>query len=178
MAERQNAMTPVREERGITRTRPSEWAGSPFHALQRFADEMDRMFDDFGLGRRTRAWPAWSGATTQMWAPEIDVFQRGDQLVIKADLPGLSKDNVHVDISEDAVTIQGERKSEHEEQREGYYQSERSYGSFSRAIPLPTGAMSDQAKATFRDGVLEVTMPCPPGSTRGRRLEITEGAAK
>jgi HSP20 family protein len=180
MAERQNSnsMTPAREERGISRTRPFEWSSSPFHALQRFAEEMDRMFDDFGLGRTSRGAPRWSTGAAEMWAPQIDVFQKGDQLVVKADLPGLKKDDIRVDVTEDAVTIQGDRKSEHEEQREGYYQTERSYGSFSRVIPLPAGAMSDQAKATFRDGVLEITMPSPPTATRGRRLEIGEGTTK
>jgi HSP20 family protein len=178
MAERQTSMTPVREERGIGRTRPSDWSGGPFRAMQRFADEMDRMFDDFGLGRRWSAWPGRSGSTAEMWMPQVDVVQKGDQLVIKADLPGLTKDQIHVDIAEDTVTIQGERKSEHEEQREGYFQTERSYGSFSRVIPLPTGAMGDQAKATFHDGVLEITMPSPPNATRGRRLEITEPSKK
>jgi HSP20 family protein len=123
-------------------------------------------------------WPSWGSKGGDMWAPQIDAFQKGDQFVIKADLPGLTRDNVHVDVTEDGVTIHGERKAEHEEQREGYSQTERSYGSFSRVVQLPTGAMSDQAKATFRDGVLEITMPCPPAATRGRRLEIEEGAKK
>ena len=81
-----------------------------------------------------------------------------------------------VEVTEDAVTIQGERRREHEEERGGVYRSERSYGSFYRAIPLPEGAMTDQAKATFKDGVLEIRMPAPPEQvTRGRRLEISEG---
>ena len=77
----------------------------------------------------------------------------------------------------EALTIQGERRREQEEERGGVYRSERSYGSFKRVIALPEGAITDQAKATFRDGVLEITMPAPPEHvTRGRRLEITEGA--
>ena len=76
------------------------------------------------------------------------------------------------------ITIQGERRREHEDERAGVYRSERSYGSFQRAIALPEGAITDQAKATFRDGVLEITMPAPPDQvTRGRRLEITEEAS-
>ena len=79
----------------------------------------------------------------------------------------------------DAITIQGERRSEHQEEREGVYRSERSYGSFYRVVPLPEGAMTDQAKATFNNGVLEITMPAPPEQvTRGRRLEISEGTKK
>jgi HSP20 family protein len=145
--------------------------------LQRFTDEMDRLFEDFGMGRRATP-PFWRTGGA-LWAPEVDVFQRNNELVIRADLPGLSKDDVKVDVTEDAVTIQGERRAEHEEERQGVYRSERSYGSFHRVIPLPQGTITDQAKATFRDGVLEITMPTPPEQvTRGRRLEISEGSKK
>jgi HSP20 family protein len=89
----------------------------------------------------------------------------------------LKREDVTVDLTDDSVCIQGERKQEREEEREGYYRSERSYGSFCRVIPLPEGAMTDQAKANFKDGVLEITMPAPPES-KGRRLEIAEGAKK
>jgi HSP20 family protein len=178
MAERQTSMTPVREGHDIGRGRSSQWESYPFRALQRFADEMDRMFDDFGLGRRWRDVPGLGSWAAEMWAPEIDVFQKGDQLFIKADLPGLNKNDIKIDITDEAITIQGERKSEHEEKREGYYQGERRYGSFSRVIPLPAGAMADQARATFRDGVLEISMPSPPASTRGRRLQINEASNK
>jgi HSP20 family protein len=174
MAERHTAMTPKREERSLT-TR-GDWGISPFRAFQRMADQVDRIFEDFGLGRRWQS-PLRRETSIDSWAPDIDVFQRNNELTIRADLPGLNREDVTVDIAEDAVTIQGERKHEHEEEREGYYRSERSYGSFYRVIPLPQGAIADQAKATFKDGVLEVTMPAPPAS-KGRRLEIGEGAAK
>jgi HSP20 family protein len=140
--------------------------------------EMDRMFEDFGVGRR---WGISPQSTTvgmpAVWTPEIEVFQKGDQLTIRTDLPGLKKDEVSVDIAERGITIHGERKREHEEEREGIYRSERSYGSFYRTIPLPEGAITEQAKAQFRDGVLEITLPTPP-ATKGRRLEITDGAKK
>jgi HSP20 family protein len=176
MADKQTAMTTAREDRDIARGTRG-WVGSPFRVLQRFADEMDRMFDDFGVGWRRGAMPLRSGAS-ELWAPEVDVFQKSDQLIIKADLPGLKKDEVSVEITEDAVIIHGERRSEREDNREGYYRSERSYGSFYRAIPLPEGTITDQAKANFHDGVLEVTMPAPPAATKARRLDITEGAKK
>jgi HSP20 family protein len=141
------------------------------------ADEMDRMFEDFGLGRRAiRPMSRETGA--EIWAPDVEVYQKNNELTIRADLPGLRRDEVTVEVSDDAVTIQGDRKREHEEEREGFYRSERSYGSFYRIIPLPEGAMTDQAKANFKDGVLEITMPAPPASTKGRRLEITEGGKK
>lgn len=75
------------------------------------------------------------------------------------------------------MTIQGERKSEHAEERAGVFRSERSYGSFSRVVPLPTGTIADNAKAVFHDGVLEITMPSPPAQvSRGRRLDIADSS--
>jgi HSP20 family protein len=175
MAEKETAITPAREERRLG-FGPQQRGASPFTALQRFADEVDRMFDDFGFGRRWTT-PFWRHSGAEAWAPDVEVSQKNNELTITADLPGLKKDEVTVDISDDAVTIQGERQREHQEEREGYYRSERSYGSFYRVVPLPEGAISEEAKASFRDGVLEITMPVPPAS-KGRRLEITEGAKK
>jgi len=89
----------------------------------------------------------------------------------------MKKDDVCIDVTENDITISGERRQEQETERGGLYRSERSYGSFCRTIPLPEGAMTDQAKASFKDGVLEVRMPAPPEPvTRGRRLEIKEAS--
>jgi HSP20 family protein len=159
---------------------------SPFRMLERFSDEMDRLFDDFGFSRRgvrprsgqgwLRGWPTAEWEAT--WSPEIEVHHRNNELVVRADLPGLKKDDVKVEVTEDAVTIEGERRHEHETERGGVYRSERSYGSFRRTIPLPEGAIVDQAKANFKDGVLEITMPAPPEhAMHGRRLEISEGSS-
>jgi HSP20 family protein len=140
--------------------------------MQRMADEMDQLFDDFGFGRRWLR-PSWRETGAELWAPQVEVFQKNHELTIRADLPGLKREDVTVDITDNDVTIQGERKHEKEEEREGYYRSERGYGGFCRVIPLPEGAISEQAKANFKDGVLEITMPAPPAS-KGRRLEIAE----
>jgi len=174
MAEKQGALARG-EERRLGRARPWGWDISPFRAMQRMADEMERIFDDFGFGRRRwlRPFGRETGTEMEMWVPDVEVLQKNDQLTIRADLPGLEREDVTVEITDNEVTIQGARKHEHEEEREGYYRSERSYGSFCRVIPLPEGAISEQARATFRNGVLEITMPAPPLS-RGRKLEITE----
>lgn len=176
MAQRDTAITPTHEGRAQGVGRPIGSGVSPFMALQRLADQMDRMFEDMWPGRRWTGSP-WGQPAVETWAPDVEVFQKNNELVIKADLPGLKKDEVSVDITDDAVTVQGERKREREEEREGFYRSERTYGSFCRVIPLPQGAITDQAKATFRDGVLEIAIPAPPAG-RGRRLEIAEGAKK
>jgi HSP20 family protein len=178
MAEKQ-AEVARRESSDITRRDQSEWR-SPFSILDRFAEEMDRVFDDFGFGRTwlTRpgarsGWGLGPRMGAENWIPSIEVFQRNNELVVRADLPGLTKENVKVEVAENTLTLQGERKREQEEEREGIYRSERSYGSFRRVIELPQGTITDQAKASFKDGVLEITIPTPPEQVRrGRRLDI------
>ena len=149
--------------------------------LERFADEMDRVFENFGFsGLRSRQPGRGFGLLSgeDIWTPELEIFHRNSELVIRADLPGLTKDDVKVDVSDNQVIIEGERQRQHEEEREGVFRSERSYGRFYRAIPLPEGVIADQAKATFKNGVLEITIPAPPEQARrGRRLEISEGSS-
>ena len=176
-----------REQTGIARREqhaPTTWSGSsPFAFMRRFSDEMDRLFEDFGFGGGLFA-PSFGRGLSRfgelgqpIWSPQVEVFERGGQLVVRADLPGLTKDDINVDITDDALVIRGERKSEREENEEGYYRTERSYGSFYRQIPLPEGVTADNANATFRNGVLEITMPAPQrAEQQRRRLEIRERA--
>jgi len=162
-----------RQSNALSRRDPFDiWGSSPFGSLfRRWNDEMDRFFGDYGLDRPLGRSEFGSG----QWSPQIEIFQRGNDLVVRADLPGLKKDDVHVDIADDVLTIQGERKQEHEEEREGWYRNERSYGSFYRSVPLPEGTITDSAKATFKNGVLEIVLQAPPNEvSRGRRLEIKE----
>lgn len=154
---------------------PSSIGGSPFTFMRRFSEEMDRLFEDFGFGRGGLVPSLGRGFDQALWSPQVEMFEREDQLVVRADLPGMKKDDVNVEITDDAVIIQGERRNESEENREGYYHSERSYGSFYRSIPLPEGVNADQANATFRNGVLEITMQAPARQeSRSRRLDIRE----
>ncbi len=152
---------------------------SPIDAMRRMSDEMDHTFD-----RILSSWgfPPLFGSRRQggeqavaLWAPRIEVFQKDDQFVIRAELPGLKKDDVEVNITDDAVTIQGQRRDEHEHQEGGFYHTERSYGSFYRSIPLPEGVIGDRADASFENGVLEIRIPSPPAEVRrGRKVEISE----
>lgn len=151
------------------------WGGDPFSSMRRLSDQMDRWFFGDLFGRSL--WPSRTGRESGpgVWAPQIESFQRGDQFVVRADLPGLRKEDVNVEVTDDALVLQGERREEHEENREGYYRSERSYGSFHRVVPLPEGTIAESAKASFKDGVLEVSLQAPPKEvSRGRRLEISE----
>ncbi|MBI2816506.1 MAG: Hsp20/alpha crystallin family protein [Acidobacteria bacterium] len=144
---------------------------SPFTLMRRLTEDMDRMFSSVTAhgGREESA----------VWMPPIEVFQLDDKIKVCAELPGINKDDVKVEVTEDSLVIQGERKHEHEEKREGYYHSERSYGTFYRSVPLPPEARIDDAKAEFRNGILEVVIPVPESARKSRQIPITgEGEGK
>ena len=151
---------------------------SPFSLMRRFSEEMDRLFGDFNFGGSLASGFGREGGLanleTSMWLPQVETFEREGKLFVRADLPGLTKDDINVDIADDAIKIRGERRQENEESEGGYYRSERSYGSFYREIPLPAGVDADQAKASFNNGVLEISMPAPEKRTTSRRIEIGE----
>jgi len=167
--EEAQALEPRRRGGQISREPWSSFA--PFGMMRRWFDDMDRIFEDFGFPTFERLRP-WSASEAATFSPHVDMFERNGKLVISADLPGLTKDDVKVDITEDAIFIEGERKYEHEEREEGIYRSERSYGQFRRQIPLPEGVKTDSAKADFKNGVLEITLDAAQlGKTR-RRVQI------
>jgi len=91
--------------------------------------------------------------------PKVDIYDEEDSFVIKAEIPGIKKEDVEVNLTEDTITISGEKKREEEAEKKGFYRMERSYGSFSRSFRLPADIQSDKAKAIFKDGVLEVKVP-------------------
>jgi HSP20 family protein len=162
-----------REEKAIT---PS----TPFSFMRRFATDVERLFEEFqGLRFSSLFGREFFPFTREFehvgWVPEIEVLQKNGEFIVRADLPGLKKENVKVEITENVLTLSGERKEEKEEKREGFYRSERSYGSFYRQVPLPEGAKTDRANAEFKDGVLEITMQVPERQPRARRLEIKQG---
>ena len=150
--------------------------GDPMSLMQRMAEDLDRLFDQFGFGLGlapqrggTLQGPRQPGLLRGLqnaWSPQVEVFRRGDELVVRADLPGLNRDDVQVDVDNDVLTISGERRQETEENREGVYRSERSYGQFYRAIPLPENVDASKVKASFNDGVLEITAPLPKEEQR------------
>jgi HSP20 family protein len=172
-------------QRGLIRrdeSMPAMLNESPFSLVRRFSEDMDRFFGDvfadFGVGR---GWTAPRsgrdvGLTQADWSPAIEVVERDDELVVCVDLPGMSAEDVNVEVTDDMLTIAGERRDEREEPGPGYGRSERRYGRFSRSIELPEGVSADDMRAVFRNGVLEVAMPAPQRAGRGRRIEVDGGA--
>jgi HSP20 family protein len=152
--------------------------------MDRMSEEMDRWFDratrGFGQLRPGLLRSSFGSQRRQgLWYPKVEAFQKADSFIVRADLPGLKKEDLEVDLTDDAVTIRGERRDEHQEEGEGYWRSEREYGQFHRTIPLPEGVIGESAKATFRDGVLEITMQAAPAeANRGRRLEIKDASSE
>ena len=136
----------------------------PAGVVQKFVspfDEMERMFSDF-MNQRFFA-PSWM---PRLKFPDltdvstsIDMFEEGDNLVIKAEIPGMKKEEISIDFAGDVVSISGEKKTEEKTERKDYYRVERSFGSFSRKLQLPVEIQVDKATASFKDGVLEIRMP-------------------
>jgi HSP20 family protein len=150
----------------------------PFALLRQMTSELDRAFDDpswFSF-----RWPALRATTrpdTIAWAPKVDVFEKDGRLVTKVDLPGVKKEDVTVEVTDGHLALSGKRSRETEEKKDNVYRTEREYGSFYRAVPLPEGAKLEDVKATFADGVLEVSIPLPAQATANvRKVEIQEPA--
>lgn len=151
-------------------------ARDPFALLRQLTAEFDQAFQEpFFQWPVFRAQPMFEAAA---WLPGVDVFKRDDRLVTRIDLPGMKKEEVKVEISDGQLVISGERKSEAEEKKEDYYRCEREYGSFYRTVPLPVGAKVEDVKATFTDGVLEVSVPLPARvRAEATKVPIEEAAA-
>ena len=141
--------------------------------MKRMMDDMERVFEDWGLGRSlfVRGDEPKDLAMAK-WMPQIELFERGNKLIVEADLPGMKKDDITVEVNDNELIVRGERKSKNEEKREGYYRTERSYGSFYRSIPLPEGVTNKDITAHFKDGVLEVEMPAPEKPKKGNGGKI------
>jgi HSP20 family protein len=138
------------EARSITQR-----GSSPFSFMRRFFGDLDRLSGTRGL-----------------WAPEVEVSERGDRVVVAIDLPGLGRDDVHVEANDGVLVVSGEREHDHEHEDGGVLRCERSYGAFTRQIALPDGADTDRAEATFHGGVLEITLPLRRPTARGRTIPI------
>jgi len=160
--------TRTEREKGveIARRQPSSELGfwrDPFSMLNEFDREVHRLFQGLGFGGRD--------IERGIWSPQIEMYERDNKLVIRADLPGLNKNDVKVELNDNILTIEGERKQEKRDERGGW--SERTYGRFFRAITLPEGVSGENCNAAFNDGVLEITCDAPQRQQkRGKQIEI------
>jgi HSP20 family protein len=149
------------KEKGREKERKGIAPWQPFSEMARWERGMERTFDDF-FGRRLRPlwgehwWPVRDGG---IGAPVLDLYEEKDEIVAKVELAGLEKDDIEVHVSDHLLTIKGEKKKEEETKRENFYRLERSYGSFSRTVDLPAEVQGEKARASFKNGVLEIRLP-------------------
>jgi HSP20 family protein len=145
----------------------------PFRELSTLQNEMNRLFN---TGFEAPS-PANSGSTLRRWMPAMDLVETADHFVLRADLPGMSQDDVKIEFEDGTLTVSGERKAEHESKNEGYYRVERAFGAFSRSLTLPQGIDPEAVTANFENGVLEIRVP-KPEERKPRRIEIGGSGAQ
>ena len=142
----------------------------PLRELSSLQNEMNRLFNTAFDAPTTPG----NGAAMRRWVPAMDLLETADHFVLRADLPGLTQDDVKIELEDSTLTVSGERKSEHEDKQEGYYRVERAFGSFSRSLTLPKGIDADAVTASFENGVLEIRVP-KPEERKPRRISIAVG---
>lgn len=163
------------EETRKEQVEPETGTNAPWELMRKFSDDVDRIFSTLGLGGKRRG-PSWARPTgvrgsnagttparssSSAWAPTVDISTRGDDLLVCVDLPGIKPEDVELETGDNQLLVRGEYRNEQErgEKGQGYWYTERSYGSFYRSIPLPPGINTDNAQASFKNGVLEVRLP-------------------
>lgn len=131
----------------------------PFGSLARLQDEMNRLFErSFGTLSSRRVGPQ-EFISERIWSPVVDVYEDQDNIILRAELPGMKQDEIDIDLTGDTLTIHGERKFADEEHRDNYVRVERAYGEFKRSFTIGVPIQADKVKATYKDGILEVTIP-------------------
>jgi HSP20 family protein len=146
---------------------------NPFELMKEITEEMDKRFESFGLWR--------DEGKMFDWKPAIEVFKKDGNLFVRAELPGMTKEEIKVEVEENKLIIRGERKKEEKEEKKDYYRSEVSYGHFYRTVLLPEGTKVEAIEAKFNNGVLEVTVPVPEvvkEEPKKKEVPIGEAAAK
>jgi HSP20 family protein len=128
----------------------------PFDEFTTLRRSMDRLFDDFFT---TRSPSGRRELVTAGWEPAVEMFETDHDVVIRAELPNIDPKQVDITVTNDSITLKGQTKFEEEKKERNYYRREMRYGAFSRTLPLTTEVKSGEAKATYKDGVLEITVP-------------------
>lgn len=133
---------------------------SPFGFMRRFMEDLDRLAGGTGIG------------LASAWTPQLEVFREGDDVIIRADVPGVREEDIQIELEDDVLTIAGERRAERREEDEGFFRSERSYGCFERSIRVPVGVNPDDVRAELTEGVLELRVKAPEEERRGFKIPI------
>jgi HSP20 family protein len=141
----------------------------PFRDLNMLQDRMNRLFDDAGRGWRNDE----SAAATTTWSPAVDIFETEGEIVVKAELPGMERKDIALNLEKNVLTLKGERRFEKETKDENYHRIERSYGAFSRAFSIPATVDDEKIRADYKDGVLKIVLP-KKEHAMPKQIRITE----
>jgi len=150
-----------KEKKELVKVEPTK-ALTPFHEMERRFQEMEKRFEDFfrrPFSLMPSWWPRLKMPEIEEISPSIDILTEGDDVVVKAELPGMQKEDIDISLTEDTITISGEKKKEEKVEKKDYYRLESSYGSFKRLFSLPAEVQTEKASAKFKDGVLEIRIP-------------------
>lgn len=141
--------------------------GDIFTDLTDMQQEMNRMFDDFFGERR-------GGTMEGNWMPSVDVSETNEAILVRAELPGMTQDDIELSLQDNVLTLKGEKKSEKKEEKENYHRAECCYGSFTRAFTLPAQVNQGEIKATFKDGILQIALP-KSEEVKAKKIAIAAG---
>src|SRR5215470_17323971 len=126
----------------------------PFRDLSLLQDRMNRLFDDAGRG-----WRADEPAATTTWSPAVDIYETENEIMVQAELPGVDRKDIVLNLDNNVLTLKGDRRFEKETKQENYHRIERSYGSFSRAFSIPAIVDEEKIRADYKDGILKIALP-------------------
>ena len=141
----------------------------PFRDLNMLQDRMNRMFDDAGRGFRNGD----EAAATTTWSPAVDIFETEGEIVVKAELPGMNREGITLNLEKNVLTLKGERRFEKETKDENYHRIERSYGGFSRSFSIPATVDEEKIRADYKDGVLKIVLP-KKEQAKSKQIRIAE----
>jgi len=165
-----------KEKKELAKVEPTK-ALTPFHEMERRFQEMEKRFEDY-FRRPFSFMPSWMPRLRmpeiEELSPSVDVLTEGDDVLVKAELPGMKKEDIHVSLTKDAITISGEKKKEEKIEKKDYHSIERSYGSFKRSFSLPSEVQTEKASAKFKDGVLEIRIPKTEEAKKKEKKVIIE----
>ena len=140
----------------------------PFRDLNMLQDRMNRLFEDAG-----RNWKGDEPAATTTWSPSVDIFETEGEIVVKAELPGMDRKDISLNLENNVLTLKGERRFQKETKEENYHRIERAYGGFSRAFSIPASVEDEKIRADYKDGVLKILLP-KKEQAKPKQIKIAE----
>jgi len=146
----------------------------PFRELDRLQNEVNRLFEGYTAAPAERT---TGGGPARVWSPAVDVMENENAVVLRAELPGMKQEDIDIELTGDTLTLRGERRFENGARKDNYVRVERSYGRFQRSFTLGVPVQHDKVNATYRDGVLEISLP-KSEETKPRKVQVTAGGAE